>query len=466
LNEKITFLNLSSRGGCSLVCSWLRSESADTALAVTPSLSGPGLFTIYPPTPMRTALRLLLVTAVVALSSTLAYAQFPLATFDGDTTGDPTWNRPSTVGTGTSGSCTLSGVGTDVSYETHTFTTDITGDYLIQVVGVDPGYDTYLLLYEGSFDPTDQCQNLIALDDDDGTVNVSTIGAGSYSGRTPLTLLAGQEYTIVVSGFSTTGNDFGPYDGTISGPAGATITFTSGGGTDYSLFASATPATITYGEDLSIRVTFTNRTDDSLRADIWLDVTREGFPIVVTEYVGTRTVPPDTTVSHVIVRPLPQRFGGRTIQPGVYTVVVNAGDFDTNTVLASDPFLVTVTATARTAGEMAGPATEAITEEKAKSEPSPTAPPSHSLAATDGVAVSPNPFAHRATLSFTLAEASDVRLAVYDVLGREVATLVGGRVEAGVHQAAFDGSALAPGLYVYRLTADGTVYSGRMTLAR
>jgi serine protease AprX len=82
------------------------------------------------------------------------------------------------------------------------------------------------------------------------------------------------------------------------------------------------------------------------------------------------------------------------------------------------------------------------------------------------VVVSPNPFEARANVSFTLAEASDVRLAVYDVLGREVAVLVDGQVEAGAHTAVFDASSLAAGTYVYRLVAGTQVETGRLTVAR
>ena len=49
----------------------------------------------------------------------------------------------------------------------------------------------------------------------------------------------------------------------------------------------------------------------------------------------------------------------------------------------------------------------------------------------------PNPSAGAATLPFTLAEAADVRLTAYDVLGRRVATLVEGPHPAGAHEAAF-----------------------------
>ena len=68
----------------------------------------------------------------------------------------------------------------------------------------------------------------------------------------------------------------------------------------------------------------------------------------------------------------------------------------------------------------------------------------------------PNPFNPQAAIRFALPEAADVRLVVYDVMGREVARLAEGAFDAGRHEATFDGSRLASGLYLYRLTAAGT----------
>ncbi len=62
----------------------------------------------------------------------------------------------------------------------------------------------------------------------------------------------------------------------------------------------------------------------------------------------------------------------------------------------------------------------------------------------------PNPFNPSATIPFTLPEAANVALTVYDVLGRRIATLADGRYEAGRHEAILDGSRLASGLYIVR----------------
>ncbi len=64
----------------------------------------------------------------------------------------------------------------------------------------------------------------------------------------------------------------------------------------------------------------------------------------------------------------------------------------------------------------------------------------------------PNPFNPSTTIEFTLAENGNVTLKIFDMLGREVATLVDGERKAGkVYKEVFDASKLASGLYFYWL---------------
>jgi tetratricopeptide (TPR) repeat protein len=65
----------------------------------------------------------------------------------------------------------------------------------------------------------------------------------------------------------------------------------------------------------------------------------------------------------------------------------------------------------------------------------------------------PNPFNPTTIISYQLPVVSNVSLKVYDILGREVAALANGTLEAGYHTATFDGSRLASGVYFVRLTA-------------
>ena len=78
----------------------------------------------------------------------------------------------------------------------------------------------------------------------------------------------------------------------------------------------------------------------------------------------------------------------------------------------------------------------------------------------------PNPFASRTTLGFTLPEAQHVRLTVYDVLGRRVATLADGPQAAGYSEVVFDAATLPGGVYVYRLETDSVDLTERVSLVR
>jgi hypothetical protein len=78
----------------------------------------------------------------------------------------------------------------------------------------------------------------------------------------------------------------------------------------------------------------------------------------------------------------------------------------------------------------------------------------------------PNPFASATEIGFALPEASHVRLVVYDVMGREVARLVDGHLQAGYHSAVLDGSRLASGMYLYRIEAGTFVATHRMALVK
>lgn len=80
--------------------------------------------------------------------------------------------------------------------------------------------------------------------------------------------------------------------------------------------------------------------------------------------------------------------------------------------------------------------------------------------------VHPNPAAGTVEVTFTLSRTGPVRLAVYDVLGREVAVLADGERAPGAHRARLDASALAPGLYVLRLDAEGTSVAQQLTAVR
>lgn len=90
-------------------------------------------------------------------------------------------------------------------------------------------------------------------------------------------------------------------------------------------------------------------------------------------------------------------------------------------------------------------------------------------AGADGIALHepyPNPFNPGTTMRYELPESKEVRLIVYDMVGREVSVLVNGRKDAGVHEVRFDGSGLASGVYITRLTAGTSVHTRKLLLLR
>ena len=78
----------------------------------------------------------------------------------------------------------------------------------------------------------------------------------------------------------------------------------------------------------------------------------------------------------------------------------------------------------------------------------------------------PNPFNPRTTIQYGLPAPGEVRLTVYDVVGREVAVLVEGVVDAGVHQIDFDAGLLPSGVYFYRLDTPARTLNRTMILLK
>ncbi|MEM8486873.1 MAG: T9SS type A sorting domain-containing protein [Bacteroidota bacterium] len=78
----------------------------------------------------------------------------------------------------------------------------------------------------------------------------------------------------------------------------------------------------------------------------------------------------------------------------------------------------------------------------------------------------PNPFTESTTLRYSLPQTMQVRLAVYDLLGREVAILVDAQQDAGIHTAEFDAGDLPAGIYLARIELDFLRFTKRMVLIR
>ena len=87
----------------------------------------------------------------------------------------------------------------------------------------------------------------------------------------------------------------------------------------------------------------------------------------------------------------------------------------------------------------------------------------------------PNPFNPRTVISFQLfhrggrterAVVSTISIKVYDINGREVQTLVSGRMQAGTYEAVWDGTGFPSGVYFCRMVTDGYGKTIKMVLSK
>jgi hypothetical protein len=78
----------------------------------------------------------------------------------------------------------------------------------------------------------------------------------------------------------------------------------------------------------------------------------------------------------------------------------------------------------------------------------------------------PNPFNPVTTISFAIPQSGNIRLAVFNILGEQVAELVNEFLEAGTHTINFNAEELNSGIYVYKLKVNGIVQTKRMMLIK
>jgi hypothetical protein len=78
----------------------------------------------------------------------------------------------------------------------------------------------------------------------------------------------------------------------------------------------------------------------------------------------------------------------------------------------------------------------------------------------------PNPFNPAALIKFDIPRTSAVKLIVFDLLGREVATLVNDELKAGKYKIDWNASSFASGVYLYKLTAGDFTETKKMILLK
>lgn len=116
---------------------------------------------------------------------------------------DPTYNRPLTL-------TSLSGVGTNVSYDLYSFHVSANGTYSIEATAFSGANgDTYFALYRNAFNPATPLSNLVAIDDDAGAGLLSLIST---------TLQADVQYYLAFSAYAN--GVFGTYSGVFNTTTG------------------------------------------------------------------------------------------------------------------------------------------------------------------------------------------------------------------------------------------------------
>jgi hypothetical protein len=80
----------------------------------------------------------------------------------------------------------------------------------------------------------------------------------------------------------------------------------------------------------------------------------------------------------------------------------------------------------------------------------------------------PNPFNPSTKINFSIPKSSIVSLKVFDISGKEVASIVNDRRDAGTYAVTFDAGkyGLKSGIYFYKLTADNFIQTKRMILVK
>ncbi|MFH0734550.1 MAG: T9SS type A sorting domain-containing protein [bacterium] len=78
----------------------------------------------------------------------------------------------------------------------------------------------------------------------------------------------------------------------------------------------------------------------------------------------------------------------------------------------------------------------------------------------------PNPFNPNTNISFNIPKESNVKLNVYNMLGKIVTNIFTGRLGAGIHSFEFNGTSVPSGIYFYRLEADNFITTKKMTLLK
>ena len=222
-----------------------------------------------------------------------------------------------------------------------------------------------------------------------------------------------------------------------------------------SVTQTSDPAKVKPGGRFDFDMTFVTSTTGPSSVQYWTEAIRPNGEILRAIEPTTVALTPGgtTTVSRQQRIPL-------MVPAGTYSYVVHAGTYPDD-ILASESLILGI----------ASISTSLPTERWAQAWDRSGSPEAESPGAKAPLSAAlhapvPNPASGALTVAYTLPTSGSVQLTVHDALGRRVAVLASGAMDAGSYTARFDASALAPGVYVVRLDADGVVAVQRASVVR
>lgn len=201
-------------------------------------------------------------------------------------------------------------------------------------------------------------------------------------------------------------------------------------------------------------------TDETL--DVWVTVRDQDGNVLRIQNRRTVTVGAGAKAVYSLAQRVPAG-----LPDGAYTYTIAVGDFDeTNPAASSICGYETFSITKGTLAPLSIGAPFAVSAEKgAVVWPTPEIEEVRTETTSGDLLVAPNPTTGEVRFSFVLDAPADVTLRVFDVRGREIATVAEGRFGEGAHDLALD-YALTPGVYVWRLAVGADVQTGRITVVR
>jgi hypothetical protein len=195
------------------------------------------------------------------------------------------------------------------------------------------------------------------------------------------------------------------------------------------------------GGSFQYDIVIENITAEAILADAWIEVIPPGGPVIPLLVRLDLTFPANSTIS----RPDLAQNVPPGAPPGIYTYTCSVGEA-MGAVIDSDQFTFEKLAT----GEGLSTSDDWIISGWEENVIQPATPAQFSLSQPY-----PNPFNPSTVISYHLSVDRHVNLAVYDISGRCVVTLIDGWREVGFHEVRFDASELASGIYIARIEASG-----------